>query len=161
MKKFIACTILALAICCIPAICRAQKPADSQILFVCEHGNVKSLMAASYFNQLAQQSGSPFHAVARGTAPNSTTVPTTTLQELRRDGVDVSSFHPSKVGPSDISSSERVITIGVTLPKKMQSDARPKMEEWNDVPPAGTDYEAMRASLKDHVKKLLAELRKR
>jgi hypothetical protein len=30
----------------------AQKH-DAQVLFVCEHGNVKSLMAASYFNKLA------------------------------------------------------------------------------------------------------------
>jgi hypothetical protein len=33
----------------------SKRPAptrDSQVLFVCGHGNVKSLMAASYFNQL-------------------------------------------------------------------------------------------------------------
>jgi len=36
---------------------RPDKPAlpDSQVLFVCEHGNVKSLMASSYFNQLARE----------------------------------------------------------------------------------------------------------
>jgi hypothetical protein len=48
---------------------------DSQVLFVCEHGNVKSLMAVSYFNQLAQERRLPFRAVSRGTAPDSTTVP--------------------------------------------------------------------------------------
>lgn len=26
---------------------------DAQVLFICEHGTVKSLMAASYFNRLA------------------------------------------------------------------------------------------------------------
>lgn len=41
---------------------------DSQVLFVCEHGNVRSLMAASYFNQLAQERRLLFRAVSRGTA---------------------------------------------------------------------------------------------
>jgi hypothetical protein len=30
---------------------------NSEVLFVCEHGNVKSLMAASYFNQLLRSAG--------------------------------------------------------------------------------------------------------
>jgi arsenate reductase (thioredoxin) len=42
---------------------------DSQVLFVCEHGNVKSLMAASYFNQLARERRLPFQAVSRGSPP--------------------------------------------------------------------------------------------
>jgi hypothetical protein len=33
---------------------------DSQVLFVCEPGNVKSLMAASYFNRLARERRLPF-----------------------------------------------------------------------------------------------------
>jgi arsenate reductase (thioredoxin) len=104
---------------------------DSQVLFVCEHGNVKSLMAVSYFNQLAQERRLPFRAVSRGTAPDSTTVPPTIIQGLRGDGFDVSSFHPSAVRVSDISASQRVITIGTALPTDAQAAAQPKIEQWN------------------------------
>ena len=50
----------------------SKRPAptpDSQVLFVCGHGNVKSLMAASYFNQLVGERRLPFRAVSRGSAP--------------------------------------------------------------------------------------------
>ncbi len=133
-----------------------------QVLFVCEHGNVKSLMAASYFNQMAQERRLPFRAVSRGTAPDSTTVPPAIIQGLRDDGFDVSSFHPSAVKASDVSASQRVITIGTALPMDAQvASAQPKIEQWNDVPPASVDYGATRDSLKRHIKKLVEQLAKR
>ena len=49
----------------------AADAAATKVVFVCEHGNVKSLMAASCFNQLAEQRGLPFRAVSRGVAPDS------------------------------------------------------------------------------------------
>ena len=67
---------------------------DKQVLFVCEHGNVKSLMAMSYFNRLAEERGLPYRAVSRGTAPDSTTVPPKIVEGLKKDGFDVSGFHP-------------------------------------------------------------------
>jgi protein-tyrosine-phosphatase len=135
---------------------------DSQVLFVCEHGNVKSLMAASYFNQMAQELRLPFRAVSRGTAPDSTTVPPAIIQGLRGDGFDVSSFHPSAVTPSDVSASQRVITIATVLPMDAQlASAQPKIEQWNDVPSASVDYGATRDSLKKHIKKLVEHLAKR
>jgi protein-tyrosine-phosphatase len=134
---------------------------DSQVLFVCEHGNVKSLMAASYFNQLARERRLPFQAVSRGSAPDSTTVPPAIIQGLRVDGFDVSSFHPSAVRATDVSASQLVITIGTTLPTDAQTIAQPKIEQWNDVPPASVDYGAARDSLQDHIKKLVAQLSNR
>ena len=131
---------------------------DAQVLFVCEHGNVKSLMAASYFNKLARERRLPFHAVSRGTAPDSTTVPPAIVQGLRSDGFDVSSFHPSAVSASDVSESQRVITIGTTLPSNARAGAQTKIEQWNDIPPASGDYGAARDSLKSHIKKLVEEL---
>jgi len=134
-----------------------QAPA-SQVLFVCEHGNVKSLMAVSYFNQLATQRGLHVRAVSRGTAPDSTTVPLAIIQGLRGDGFDVSGFHPSTVKPSDAVSSQRVVTIGVILPPDVQVAAKTKPDQWNDVPAASVDYAAARDSLKAHVKQLIDQL---
>jgi len=151
---------LALTLDCSVSKSHAQTR-DSQVLFVCEHGNVKSLMAASYFNQMAQERRLFFRAVSRGTAPDSTTVPPSIIQGLRRDGFDVSSFHPSAVKVSDVSASQRVITIGTALPMDAQvASAQPKIEQWNDVPPASVDYGATRDSLKRHIEKLIEQLAK-
>jgi protein-tyrosine-phosphatase len=134
---------------------------DTQVLFICEHGNVKSLMAVSYFNQLSQERGLAYRAVPRGTDPNSTTVPPAIINGLRADGVDVSSFHPSRLTSSDIARSARVITIGIELPRDARNQAQTRLEEWNDVPPATVDFLRARESIKAHVAKLLEELTKR
>src|SRR5215471_2722365 len=40
------------------------------VVFVCEHGSAKSVIAAAHFNRLAAARGLPYHAVARGTNPD-------------------------------------------------------------------------------------------
>ena len=133
-----------------------QSPAE-QILFVCERGNVKSLMAASYFNQLAAQRGLPWRAVARGISPDSTTVPKSIAAALLAEGVDVSEFHPTKVDAKDAADAAQIVVIGSDLPARLGGDEQ-RIEQWNNVPPASTSYDAARSSLKAHVAKLLERL---
>ncbi len=40
------------------------------IVFVCEHGAAKSVIAATYFNKLANEKGLNLKAIARGTHPD-------------------------------------------------------------------------------------------
>ncbi|WP_035347047.1 hypothetical protein [Edaphobacter aggregans] len=134
--------------------------AKAQVLFVCQHGNVKSLMAASYFNQQAEKQGLPYRAVARGVAPDSTTVPEPIAEGLRADGVDISGFHPAAVKASETAASQRVVTIGTTLPVEAQKAAGTRIEQWNDVPPASENFAATRDSIKAHVRRLIEELDK-
>jgi arsenate reductase (thioredoxin) len=135
----------------------AEQPPAEQIVFVCERGNVKSLMAASYFNQLAAQRGLPWRAVARGISPDSTTVPKNIAAALLAEGVDVSEFHPTKVDASDAAEAARIVMIGTDLPARVAGDEQ-RIERWNDVPPASTSYDAARSSLKAHVAQLLERL---
>lgn len=159
MRKF-ECMVLFLVVAiCLGIPSGAQRPQNdsSQILFVCEHGNVKSVMAMSYFNRLAQQRGLSFRAIARGTSPNSREVPPTIADGLRADGFDVDGFHPTALSRPDLDSSRKVITIGVNLPDQFET-AGVVPEVWNDVPAATVDFKAARDSLKEHVTKLLDQL---
>lgn len=152
--------ILALSAAMLAIVCSITFAADNparKVVFVCEHGNVKSLMAASYFNQLAAQRGLPFSAVSRGVAPDSTTVPKPIAAGLRADGIDVSSFHPSKVASADVVDAARVIAIGTQIPTNAKTREQ-LIERWDDVPPASTNYDAARSSLKAHVAELLDRL---
>jgi protein-tyrosine-phosphatase len=135
----------------------AADDAATKVVFVCEHGNVKSLMAASYFNQLAAQRGLPFHAVSRGVAPDSTTVPEAIVAGLHTDGFDVGDFHPSKVTTTDVADAVRTVAISTELPASVRV-AEHGIERWTDVPPASSDYDAARTSLKAHVSALLDRL---
>jgi protein-tyrosine-phosphatase len=146
--------IAALALICGIA---AADDAATKVVFVCEHGNVKSLMAASYFNQLAAQRGLPFHAVSRGVAPDSTTVPTAIVAGLHTDGFDVSDFHPAKISSADVAGAARTVAISTDVPASVHVDEQ-AIERWTDVPPASSDYDAARASLQAHVAALLDRL---
>ncbi len=136
---------------------RAASAPIQQVLFVCEHGNVKSLMATSYFNRLAQERGLPFSSVSRGTEPDSTTVPSKIMEGLKSDGFDVTGFHPTRIKAADVAASQRVVTIGVSLPSDAKA-SKSKTEKWDDVPPASVDFTASRDSLMTHVKKLVDQL---
>lgn len=138
----------------------AEEPATGamgSILFVCEHGNVKSLMAANYFNELARGRRLPYRATSRGTAPNSTTVPAAIVDGLRADGFDVARFHPRAVADADLESADRVILINTELPADMARVSK-RTEAWSDVPPASVDYAAARRALKAHVLALVEQL---
>jgi arsenate reductase len=135
----------------------AGAPAEAQVLFVCEHGNVKSLMAASYFNQMARERRLPYRAVSRGSAPDSTSVPPAIVDGLRKDGVDVASFHPAAVDAADISASQHLVLINTELPANIHAHGV-TTERWGDVPPASVNFEAARDALRKHVAKLIDEL---
>lgn len=127
------------------------------VVFVCEHGNVKSLMAASYFNEIARQRKLPFIAIARGTAPNSTTVPGSIIAGLRVDGVDVSTYRPLAIDARDLASARQVVLIETSLPDALQTKPA-QVLDWSDVPPASVNFEAARQSLKVHVDRLVGDL---
>jgi arsenate reductase (thioredoxin) len=136
-----------------------KPPATHQVLFVCEHGNVKSLMAASYFNQLAQARGLPFQAVSRGLAPDSATVPDFVKKPMTAAGFDVSGFKPQALSDGDIAASDRVVAISTSLRSSDAVDAS-KVEQWSDVPAASVDYARARDSIKKHVEDLIERLSK-
>ena len=131
--------------------------ANSEVLFICEHGNVKSVMAASYFNAMARERRLPHRAAARGTAPDSESVPAPIAHALRADGFDVSDFRPAPVSQSDVRFAARIVTIGTQAPPKLDA-GRVQIDQWNDVPPASVDYPAARDALQAHVARLIEEL---
>lgn len=146
--------VVTLMIAC--AALRAEE-APAQVLFVCEHGNVKSLMAVSYFNQQAAARGLRLRAISRASAPDSTTVPGSIVAGLRTDGVDVGDFRPAAVSAGDVAASERIVTISTKLPSGVDAPAA-KVERWDDVPAASVNYAAARDSLKAHVEQLLERM---
>src|SRR5688500_18960085 len=82
------------------------KPA-STILFVCEHGSAKSVVAAAHFNQLAAARGLPFHAISRGTVPDDVMAPAA-VEGLRGDGLKPADPAPSKLEQADLDAAVRV-----------------------------------------------------
>jgi len=126
------------------------------VVFVCEHGSAKSLVAASLFERMAKEKGVAARAISRGTAPDPS-VPEVVVQALRGDGFDVSSFRPQALTEADVAASARLVAIGVDL-GPLGAKAGPRAVRWDGVPPVSTRYPEARRDLVARIERLLAEL---
>jgi arsenate reductase len=151
----LTCALTLLGLCWLTAVRAddATSPAAT-VLFVCEHGSVKSLMAATFFDQAAQKRGISVHGMSRGMTPDAH-VPTRIVDGLKLDGVDVAAFKPTRVDQSDIQAAIRVIAIGVE-PSALAAAGK-SVEAWTDIPES-SNYPAARAALMRHIETLLDEL---
>lgn len=128
------------------------KPAGT-ILFVCEHGSAKSVVAAAHFNRIAAARGLPFRAISRGTEPDAEMAPPA-IEGLSGDGLKPDDPAPSKLGQQDLDAAVRVVTF-CALPSDLQ--ARSPIEQW-EVPPVSTEYAASREAMLLRIERLLLEL---
>jgi arsenate reductase len=134
---------------------RASERTD--VVFVCTHGNVKSLIAAEWFNRLAAERGIAARATARGLEPENP-VPAAIAERLRRDGIDVAGFEARALGPADVERASRLVTIGVEAPAWVgQSGA--VVETWDGIPPASERYEASRNAMRARIERILDALK--
>ena len=130
-------------------------PHPTEVLFVCEHGSVKSLVAMQHFNRKAQERGLPYRAVARGTAPEPT-VPAPVREGLDTDGFDVSGFVPHLLRATDVDDVALVVSFDDDITKTVAG--RTRYLKWDDLPGVLTDYTRGREAIVRHVDALIEAL---
>jgi protein-tyrosine-phosphatase len=124
------------------------------IIFVCEHGAAKSIVAAAYFNQFIQETGLNLQAIARGTNPDTTLLPEA-IQGLAKDGLTPGEATPQKLTPADIQSAQRMIAF-CELPVEYQGQVI--VERW-DVPPVSENYEVARDAIIQHIRYFVSQIK--
>jgi protein-tyrosine-phosphatase len=127
------------------------------VVFVCEHGSAKSLVAASLFERMARERGVEARAISRGTSPDAA-VPPVVVEALRADGFDVAAFRPRALTGADVGRATRVVAIGVDL-GSLGAKAGARAVRWDGVPPVSTHYPEARRDLAARIDRLLEELR--
>lgn len=128
----------------------------STVVFVCEHGAAKSIIAAAHFNRLASQMKLPCRAVSRATNPDDAVAPAV-RSGLAAEGLDVTAWKPKAVSEDDLTSAGRVVSLATDLPKRTPS-VKAKLLEWNDIPSVSQDYGAVRTAIVREVEKLIHKL---
>ena len=126
-----------------------------EILFLCQHGGAKSVIAASHFNRLAAERGLPFVATAAAAEDPYDAVPTPVAGYLRREGFDAR-VQPHHVAPEEIETAAKIVTIGCEVPGA-ESGAVIR-DRWDDVPAASEDLEGSVAAIRRHVEALAEDL---
>ncbi len=135
----------------------AAQPAPQAapgIVFVCEHGAAKSVIATAYFNKFAAERGLPYRATFRGTAPQEA-LSTRATEGLRADNVPLPAGRPTAIAGSDIAQATHIFAIGCTLPAAALASG--KSADWSDVPD-DQGYPPMRDAIVRHVQALLDTL---
>jgi arsenate reductase len=138
------------------------QPAPTQgvqshtILFVCEHGSAKSVIAAAHFNDLANRNGSRYRAIARGVHPDKE-IPLDVKNGLSAEGLDIRGWQPKRLNDEDAAKAERVITLGCALPTAKSAATR-KLQQWNDVPSPSENYQNASRAIAELVALLFKEL---
>ena len=138
------------------AVAKGSAPAPA-VVFVCEHGAAKSVIATAYFNKLAAERGLPYRATFRGTSPQEA-LSVRAVQGLTADGVAIPQGAPTAIADADIKTATHIFAIGCALPAAALSSGKAK--DWSDVPD-DKGYEAQRDAIVRHVKELLDDLQRR
>src|SRR3989441_13043510 len=108
--------IIALVLAVVAQISQTST-ASPTIVFFCEHGAAKSVIATAYFNKLAAERGLLYRATFRGTSPQAE-LSQWTVEALRADGVSVPSGKPTAIADADIDRASHIFAIGCSLPDK-------------------------------------------
>lgn len=148
--------LLVVAVLAALAVAGAPAPAPTHVVFVCEHGSVKSLIAMAWFDRLAAERGLKLRARSRGTTPDAS-VPPAIVEKLRGDGFDVSAFEPRALSKADLEGAARVVAIGVDV-APVTGGATVAVDRWDAIPPATEGYDQARDALKAEVEALLRKL---
>ena len=125
------------------------------IIFVCEHGAAKSIVAAAYFNQLASTSGLKWKAIARGTNPDNE-LSELVVRGLATDELTPSESRPQELSMEDVHSAQRIVSF-CELP--LEYGEVTVVEQWNDVPPVSQDYDKARDAILENIHDLLNRIR--
>src|SRR5262245_58392682 len=110
---------------------RKGKVPLKTIVFVCQHGGAKSLIASEYFTRIAAQRGIDLKGVCVGLEPYAE-VPAPVVSGLAEKGIDVSGFTPQPVTADTFAAAMQVVHFGCELEAFLQNGLT--VEDWGDVP---------------------------
>jgi protein-tyrosine-phosphatase len=152
---------LVVSLCSINRGAAAQKVArppierTAKVVFVCEHGTVKSVVAVEHFNRLARERGLAIAAVSRGTRPDSA-IPTVVRRGLSADGFDVSLFQPRPFTRVDLASAILVVALDADVAPIVGRSL--PVARWDGLPSVTTDYDNGRRAILTRVSRLVDSL---
>lgn len=145
-----------LALCIVTFGCsREPQPPARNVVFVCEHGAAKSVIASEYFNKLAAERGLAVRAVARGADPQAA-LSVSALRGLQADGLPPQLAAPRPLAASELRSSARIVAFDCRSPAMRPLAAMDAC--WDDVPTVSEDYGRARDAIRTHVAAMVEDM---
>lgn len=127
---------------------------NKNIVFVCEHGAAKSIVASAWFNKLAAENGLDIRSIARGTHPDAELGPKA-VEGLTNDGLSPAEATPTKLSIDDVESAQHIVTF-CDLPQEYRGKV--STESWGEVPAVSDGYEPARDIIVERINQLISSL---
>ena len=137
------------------ALAACKPVSEEQVVFVCEHGAAKSVVAAAFFNKLTAERGLRARAIARGATPQEN-LAKSAVKGLRADGITTDLEAPRPFTADDVRRSSSVVTFDCD-----QASMKGLLGLgacWGDVPATSEDYGRARDSIRAHLEVLIDQL---
>ena len=133
-------------------------PAAIDVVFVCQHGAAKSVIAARHFAELARARGLSVNAAAAGVEPDAV-IPAHVIDGLRGDGVDDQETPPQAATRDLLENAQIVVSFGCDL-SALAHDAG-RIIQWNGVPAVSDGYDTARTEILSRLQPILDEAERR
>lgn len=128
-----------------------------RVLFVCQHGAAKSVIAATYLQRFAGARGLSIECASAGLDPDDS-IPPHVLEGLRDDGVESPPSRPNRLTVNALHSADIVVSLGCDL---SSVGAPPKtLVTWEGVPAVSDGFVAARDDIARRLQDLLDELQR-
>jgi arsenate reductase len=125
------------------------------VVFVCQHGAAKSVLAAAQLERLAAEHGISLRALARGTEPEPQVAPAVAAGLLEQ-GIDVRAWQPRLVTREDLAKAWQVVSFGPNLSHLLPSGTL--VQIWDEIPAVAAGLQAAQALLAGRLSALLEDL---
>lgn len=133
-------------------------PPVTEVVFICEHGAAKSVVASEYFNKLAAERGFAVRAIARGAEPQAA-LSVSAVTGLKGDGMSPALDVPRPPAASELRNSARIVAFDCEQPGMK---ALKGMDDcWDDVPAVSADYARARDAIRVHVVAMVEQMLER
>lgn len=159
----LAALLMLIAVAPLPLGAQGRRvQARQSVLFVCEHGTVRSILAKLLFEEYAREIGLDVGAVARATRPDST-MPAWMRQKLATDKlattqIALGMWRPQLLSADDLSFASYVVAFDV--PPSATAGARARPVQWDGLPSVSADYAVGRDAIKVRVHALADSLKR-
>jgi len=140
-----------------PAAKNPERSSPKKVVFVCEHGAAKSIIAAAEFERLAKENGLAVQVVSRGTVPDAE-IAATVRKGLLSNGIDIGPVKPVKVSMKDFENVSRVVSFGPDLTPWLPEGV--KAADWSAAPSPSEDYQAARLYIVKQVESLVLQMKR-
>lgn len=124
------------------------------VVFVCQHGAAKSVLAAALLERLAVEQGIALRALARGTEPEPQVAPAVVAGLLAKR-IDVTAWQPRPLTPGDLAQAWRVVSFGPDLSHLVPNGTL--VQVWSDVPAVADGFQAAQAAIAGRLPRLIKD----